>query len=65
MFSHTPGADDRFLAMRLSSTETAFIGATSMTMPSAEERPPKQCPPLRVAVGSPVLCANEIVSVSS
>jgi len=46
-------------------TDTERIGLTSTTIPSVEERPAKQCPPLQVAVRSPDRRANEIVSETS
>jgi hypothetical protein len=47
------------------STDTERMGRVSTTIPSVEERPAKQCPPLRAAVGSPVRRASAIVSATS
>ena len=44
-----------------SETDTERMELMSMTIPSVEERPAKQCPPLRVAVRNLVRLANEIV----
>jgi hypothetical protein len=46
-------------------TETEFIGVTSITIPSLEDRPAQECPPLRVAVGSPERTASLSVSATS
>ena len=47
------------------STETELIGVTSMTIPGVEERPAKQCPPLRAATWMPAPLANARVSATS
>jgi hypothetical protein len=44
---------------------TERIGVTSITIPVLEERPAKQCPPLRVAVGNPDRAASATVSATS
>ena len=44
-------------------TWTASIGPTSTSRPGVDERPAKQCPPLRGAIGSP--CARATASVSA
>ena len=46
-------------------TETELIGVTSTTIPSVEERPAKQCPPLRRATSTPPWRANASVSATS
>jgi hypothetical protein len=47
------------------STDTERIGVTSMTIPRVDECPAKQCPPLRVAVGSPACRASPTVAPTS
>jgi hypothetical protein len=47
------------------STTTDRMGETSIRTPPVEEWPAKQCPPLRIAVGSPARLASEIVAVTS
>jgi hypothetical protein len=46
-------------------TDTASIGVTSSTIPSVEERPAKQWPPLRGAARTPQRRANASVSATS
>jgi hypothetical protein len=46
-------------------TNTDRIGLTSITMPSVDERPAKQCPPLRTATGIPSRRASAIASATS
>ena len=46
-------------------TDTERIGVRSMTTPWVEERPARQCPPLRAAVRSPQRLANQMVSAMS
>ena len=48
-----------------SDTETAFIGLTSIRMPSVEDRPAKQCPPLRATTGRPRCRAYPIAAATS
>jgi hypothetical protein len=48
-----------------SDTDTACIGVTSSTIPSVEERPAKQWPPLRGAARMPHRRANASVSATS
>ena len=48
-----------------SETETESIGETSTTIPLVEERPAKQCPPLRAATWMPYRPANQIASATS
>src|ERR671912_1974005 len=46
-------------------TDTERMDETSITTPFVEERPAKQCPPLRVITPSPDRLANEMVSRTS
>jgi hypothetical protein len=48
-----------------SETDTERIGEMSMTISPVEERPAKQCPPLRVVVSIAQRLASEIVSETS
>ena len=48
-----------------SPTTTPLIGATSISIPSVDERPAKQCPPERTASSSPPMRANAIASATS
>ena len=48
-----------------SATATVPMGATSITMPVVDERPAKQCPPLRTATGRPASRANAIAAATS
>jgi hypothetical protein len=47
------------------STAMERIGVTLITIPAVEERPAKQCPPLRIAVGRPRRRASASVSATS
>ena len=46
-------------------TATPSIGETSITTPSVDERPAKQCPPLRTASGSPAPSAKASAAATS
>jgi hypothetical protein len=45
--------------------DTDRMGPTSIRMPEVDERPAKQCPPLRATVGIPSRRASAIVSTRS
>jgi hypothetical protein len=47
------------------SSSTWFMGSTSISNPVVDERPAKQCPPLRTAICSPLCRASAIASATS
>jgi hypothetical protein len=48
-----------------SATDTERIGLTSIKIPRVDERPAKQCPPLRTDVSIPKRRESTIVSATS